>query len=56
MSQRVVMNYFTAKRLLGALTGVIQQHEAAFGPLELDYQKRMQGSKPAGSPPSPYKL
>ena len=56
VSHRVVMNFYTAKRLLGALMGVIQQHEAAFGPLELDFQKRMQGSKPAGSPASPYKL
>lgn len=40
-SNRIVMNFFTAKRLVGALQQVVQQHEASFGPLELDYNKRM---------------
>lgn len=46
LSHRVVMNFFTAKRLLGALMNVVQQHEAAFGALELDFQKRMRGGRP----------
>lgn len=40
VSQRIVINYFTAKRLLGALQMTIQRHEAAFGVLETDVQKR----------------
>lgn len=50
VSNRVVMNYFTAKRLSNALQGVVQQYEATYGPLELDFQKRiLPGAKnPAG--------
>jgi hypothetical protein len=40
LSHRVVMNFYTAKRLLGALTAIVQQHESAFGALELDFNKR----------------
>jgi hypothetical protein len=39
--QRLVMNYFTAKRLLQALGMSIQRHETAFGVLETDIQKRV---------------
>lgn len=41
ISQRIVMNYYTAKRLLAALQMSVQRHEAVFGPLETDVQKRM---------------
>jgi hypothetical protein len=41
ISQRVVLNYFTAKRLLHALQLTIQRHEAAFGVIEIDVQKRI---------------
>ena len=44
ISQRIILNYFTAKRLLGALQVSIQRHEAAFGVLETDVQKRVQSS------------
>jgi hypothetical protein len=47
LSHRVVMNFYTAKRLLGALMNVVQQHENAYGALELDFQKRMRGGRPA---------
>ena len=43
------MNFFTAKRLLNALYGVVTQHETAYGVLELDFQKRLRGA-PAGGP------
>lgn len=46
LSHRIVMNFFTAKRLLGALSAVVQQHESSFGALELDFQKRMRGGRP----------
>ena len=42
IAQRVILNFFTAKRLLGALSMSIQRHEAAFGVLETDVQKRVQ--------------
>ncbi|MEM7313042.1 MAG: DUF3467 domain-containing protein [Planctomycetota bacterium] len=58
ISQRIIVNFFTAKRLLGALSMSIQRHEAAFGVLETDVQKRVQpgvraaaGAPPAGAPP-----
>jgi hypothetical protein len=41
VSQRLIMNYFTAKRLLAALTMTVQRHEQAFGVLETDVQKRV---------------
>jgi hypothetical protein len=40
-SNRVVMNYFTAKRLSNALQQVVRDHEATYGPIELDFKKRM---------------
>jgi Protein of unknown function (DUF3467) len=41
VKQRLVTNYFTAKRLLHALGLSIQRHESAFGVLETDVQKRV---------------
>src|SRR5947209_19386577 len=41
LTHRVVMNFFTAKRLLLALNNVVVQHENAYGALELDFQKRI---------------
>jgi hypothetical protein len=55
LSHRVVMNFFTAKRLLGALMNVVQQHEGAFGALELDFQKRARGGARPFAPPAPPK-
>jgi hypothetical protein len=40
LTHRVVLTFYTAKRLLGALHMAIQQHEHTFGALELDVQKR----------------
>ena len=45
LTHRLVMNFYTAKRLLGALHMAVQQHEAHFGILETDVQKR---ARPAG--------
>ncbi len=41
ISQRIVTNYFTAKRMLHALQLTVQRHEQAFGVLETDVQKRV---------------
>ncbi len=53
VSERIVMNYFTAKRMLSALSMSLQRHEAAFGVLETDVQKRVMPGvgRPATSPP-----
>lgn len=47
VQQRLVTNYFTAKRLLHALSLSVQRHEQAFGVLETDVQKRVVGKAPS---------
>ena len=41
VKQRIIVNFFTAKRLLAALSMSVQRHEAVFGVLETDIQKRL---------------
>jgi len=41
IAERIVLNYYTAKRLLGALHMSVQRQESAFGMLETDVQKRV---------------
>ena len=43
VKQRIVTNYWTAKRMLQALHMSVQRHEQAFGVLETDVQKRVIG-------------
>ena len=47
LQQRMVANFYTAKRLLMALSVAIQRHEQTFGVLETDVNKRVQ--RPAGA-------
>jgi hypothetical protein len=56
-NQRLVMNFYTAKRLLTALSMTIQRHESTFGAIELDVRRRagsaqqqFQGSRPPVGP------
>jgi hypothetical protein len=48
-SHRLVLDYYTAKRLLGALHWAVPQHESGFGVLETDIQKRLQQPRPGVS-------
>jgi hypothetical protein len=41
ITQRVVTNYYTAKRMLHALHLSVQKHEQVFGVLETDVNKRV---------------
>ena len=41
VTQRIITNFYTAKRMLRALELTIQRHEATFGVLETDVQKRV---------------
>lgn len=41
LTQRVVLSFYTAKRLLNALQWAISRHENNFGVLETDPQKRL---------------
>ncbi|MEN6405336.1 MAG: DUF3467 domain-containing protein [Thermoguttaceae bacterium] len=45
VTQRIVTNFYTAKRMLQALAMTIQRHEATFGVLETDVQKRVQPAR-----------
>jgi hypothetical protein len=51
-NQRIVMNFYTAKRLLTALGMTIQRHEGTFGVIELDVRRRAT-STPQPSYPQP---
>ena len=42
IQQRIVLNFYTAKRLLHALHVSVQRHEEVFGQIETDIQKRVQ--------------
>jgi hypothetical protein len=43
ISQRIVLNFYTAKRLLHALHVSVHRHEELFGNIETDIQKRIVG-------------
>ena len=45
-NQRIVMNFYTAKRLLTALGMTIQRHEGTFGSIELDVRRRAPARAP----------
>ena len=40
VNDRIIMNYYSAKRLAITLSQVIRRHEEQFGELELDVAKR----------------
>ncbi|MEM7455456.1 MAG: DUF3467 domain-containing protein [Planctomycetota bacterium] len=42
IQQRIVLNFYTAKRLLHALHVSVQRHEEVFGAIETDITKRVQ--------------
>jgi hypothetical protein len=44
VNQRIILNHFTAKRLLSALSMALQRHEQAFGVLETDVRKRVKST------------
>jgi hypothetical protein len=45
-NQRVVMNFFTAKRLASAIGITIRMHEQTFGAIELDVSRRAGTPRP----------
>ena len=53
ITQRIITNFYTAKRMLHALTLTVQRHEATFGVLEIDVQKRVRPGLMAGPPQGP---
>lgn len=53
VNQRLITNFYTAKRMLHALQLTIQRHEATFGVLEIDVQRRVRPGLMAGQPSAP---
>lgn len=55
VKQRIIVNFYTAKRLLAALQMSIARHEAVFGVLETDINKRVRPGlgQPQAAPPQP---
>ncbi len=52
-NHRIVMNFYTTKRLLAAIGTTIQRHEQTFGAIELDIRRRattMPRQQPAAPP------
>jgi len=47
VTQRIILNHYTAKRLWSALSMALQRHEQAFGVLETDVRKRVKNTPPA---------
>ena len=45
-NQRIVMNYYTAKRMLAVIGTTIQRHEQTFGTIELDVNRRVAPQQP----------
>jgi hypothetical protein len=53
VKQRIIVNFYTAKRLLAALQMSVARHESVFGVLETDINKRVRpglASQPAAQP------
>ncbi len=48
LTHRMVLNFYTAKRLLGALQWAVSRYETNFGVLETDFQKRMRSPMSRG--------
>jgi len=52
VAQRLILNFFTAKRLLLALNHTLQRHEATYGSVELNLLRRAQpGALQGGQQP-----
>ena len=48
LNQRLVMSFYTAKRLLNALQWAVSRYEGNFGVLETDFQKRLRSQQRSG--------
>jgi hypothetical protein len=45
-NHRIIMSFYTTKRLLSALGTTIQRHEQTFGSIELDVRRRVSAPQP----------
>jgi hypothetical protein len=54
INNRLIMNFYTAKRLCSALAMTLQRHEGTFGSIELDVRRRAHiPQQPSGIQPGP---
>ena len=53
INQRLIVNFYTAKRMLHALQLTVQRQEATFGVLETDVQKRVMPNARRQATPQP---
>ena len=53
VKQRIIVNFFTAKRLLAALQMSVARHESVFGVLETDINKRVRPGLQQQQQPAP---
>lgn len=53
VKQRIIVNFYTAKRLLAALQMSVARHESVFGVLETDINKRVRPGLAQQSPQAP---
>ena len=51
VTQRIITNFYTAKRMVNALAMTVQRHEATFGVLEIDVQRRVRADLRQAAPP-----
>jgi hypothetical protein len=51
LTHRLVLSFYTAKRLLNAMHWAVNRYETHYGVLETDFQKRMRNPPQAGGRP-----
>jgi hypothetical protein len=51
VTQRLILNFYTAKRLCMALAMTLKKHEEMFGEVKLDINQRLKNPPPPAAPP-----
>jgi hypothetical protein len=51
LTNRLIISFYTAKRLLGALQFAVSRYESMFGPIEIDVQRRLRQMPGQPTPP-----
>jgi hypothetical protein len=46
LTNRLILSFYTAKRLMTALQFAVSRHESMFGPVEIDPQRRLRQMPP----------
>ena len=51
LTHRIVLNFYTAKKLLGTLYQAVNRHESLFGAIETDFNRRIRTQPTTPTPP-----